>query len=227
MYKNRNVFCFILARGGSKGIPRKNTVILSGKPLIAHSIDLAKKVKYIDKIFVSTEDAEIKKISLECGAFVVDRPEDLATDTSYYLDAVKHMISKIDEQNDNPLIVLLETTSPIRKIEDVEKCIELYEGVDVVLSIHEVKTHPSRMFRIRDDLLYFYLNRLPSSNRQEEEKLFAVNGSIIVSDCAFLKKQDKVIFGGRMKGYLLDEKHSMDIDSPFDLEICKTLMDVK
>lgn len=82
MYEDRNVFCFIPARGGSKGVPRKNVLMISGKPLITHAIELAKKVKYFDKIFVSTEDSEIKKISSEAGAIVVDRPKELATDTA-------------------------------------------------------------------------------------------------------------------------------------------------
>jgi len=84
MYNEKQILCFILARGGSKGVPRKNIKQLYGKPLIAHSIDVAKKSHYIDKIYVSTEDEEIKKISIFNGANVIDRPQELATDESNY-----------------------------------------------------------------------------------------------------------------------------------------------
>ena len=82
MYRDKEVLCFILARGGSKGIPRNNVKLIGTKPLIVHSIDAAKKVQEIDKIYVSTEDPEIKKISLENDAIVIDRPDELAQDTS-------------------------------------------------------------------------------------------------------------------------------------------------
>jgi CMP-N-acetylneuraminic acid synthetase len=228
MYKNKNVFCFILARGGSKGLPRKNTLMIAGKPLIGHNIDLAKNVKYIDKIFVSTEDKEIKEISLKHGAIIIDRPLELASDTAYYLDAVKHMMSKIEESyKKNYIVVILETTFPMRKIEHVEKCIEMYdENVDVIMSVNEVKTHPSRMFTKNKDGFLSYLFDLPRiSNRQEATPVFAANGSIIVTNHDFLQSQQKIIFGGRMKGFVLDEKYSMDIDSKLDYDICKLLME--
>lgn len=226
--KKRKIFCFILARGGSKGLPRKNVRLLAGKPLIAHTINLAKSIPIIDEVYVSTEDQEIKKISLKCGAHVIDRPSELATDTSSYLDAVKHMIQQIPESKNNPIIVLLQTTSPIRSKKDVKNCIKLLEGdVDCVVSISLVKKHPSRMFRVNPDdgLLTFYLGRPPNSNRQEEEILYEMNGSIFVSDVNFLLKQNRIVLGGKMKGYLLDEIHSIDIDTSFDFEICKYFME--
>jgi len=228
MYKNTDVFCFILARGGSKGLPRKNILMISGKPLIGHSIDLAKNVKYIDKIFVSTEDKEIKDISLKHGAIVIDRPIDLASDTANYLDGVKHLINKIEENyTNNFIVVVLETTFPIREVEHVERCIEMYDqSVDVVASVNEVKIHPSRMFTKNKDEFLSYLFDLPRiSNRQEAEPIYAVNGSIIVTNRDFLKSRQRIIFEGRMKGFVLDEKHSMDIDSKLDYDICKSLIE--
>src|SRR5712692_2864764 len=151
MYENREVLCFIMARGGSKGLPRKNVLVIDGQPLIVHSINVAKKVKYIDKIYVSTEDKEIKEISLMAGAKVIDRPSELATDDADYLDAVKHMMSVIPETKKNPTAVLLETTSPMRKVTDVERCIEMYDkNVDCVASVSNVKAHPSYMYIYHD-----------------------------------------------------------------------------
>lgn len=227
MFQDRTVLCFILARGGSKGVPRKNTLKIAGIPLIAHSIMQSKKVKYIDKTFVSTEDADIKKISVEYGADVIDRPPEFTTDTSMYLDAVKHMIKAIKkDKNENHIVVILETTSPIRKIEDIEKCIEMYDGtVDQVISIFEVKVHPYRMLQKRNGYLEFYLNKPPVSNRQQAETLYALNGSITVTDFRFLESQKDVIYGGKMKGFLQDELSSLDIDSKLDFEICKFVIE--
>ena len=225
MYNDRMVLCFILARGGSKGLPRKNVKLLHGKPLIAHSIDVAKKVKYIDEIYVSTEDDEIKEITKKYGTKVIDRPKELATDTASYLDTVQHMIEKISNTKDDPLVILLETTFPIRKVSDVEKCIEMYnEDTDCISAVEEVKIHPTYMYKEKNGFLHSY-EKLPIvKNRQEMEKLYAYTGSILVTTTNFIKKQKEVVFGGRMKGYLLDEKQVIDIDTPLDFAICEFLM---
>jgi N-acylneuraminate cytidylyltransferase/CMP-N,N'-diacetyllegionaminic acid synthase len=225
MYNEKQILCFILARGGSKGVPRKNIKQLYGKPLIAHSIDVAKKSHYIDKIYVSTEDEEIKKISIFNGANVIDRPQELATDESNYLDAVKHMLDTISEVKENPIIILLETTSPIRKSVYLDDCIKLLdENTDCVASISEVKVQPVYMFKENNGYLEKFEKSLKVNNRQQMEKLFNYNGSILVSTVNFLKNQEEAVFGGRLKGYLLDEKHSVDIDSPLDFQICEFLL---
>jgi len=225
MYKDRKVFCIIAARGGSKGLPRKNVLMISGKPLITYTIELSKKVKYIDKIFVTTEDSEIKKISLEAGATVTDRPKELATDTAKHLDVIKHFINSMKIEND-PILVLLSPTSPIRDVKDIENCIELYnQDTDGVISVDEVKIHPARMFRMKENFLHFLLGKSPPSNRQEMETLYAMNGSVFIMSCNFVKNQKESIIGGRIKGYIMDEMHSLDIDTPFDFKICKLLME--
>ncbi|MFZ0184280.1 MAG: acylneuraminate cytidylyltransferase family protein [Nitrosotalea sp.] len=225
MYKNRKVWCFILARGGSKGIPRKNLLVLAGKPLVAHSIDVAKQVKYIDNVFVSTEDLEIKNVAIKHGATVIDRPPELATDSSSYLETVQHLMQQIPYENDNSMIVLLETTAPIRESHDIEKCIELFdENIDCVASMNEVKVHPIYMYTEKENLLYPYIDS-KQVQRQNAEPLVAYNGSILVTSYNFIKNKNDVVLGGKIRGYLLDEKHSIDIDSTFDFEICKYLLE--
>ena len=227
MYKKRNVFAVILARGGSKGVPRKNVLMIAGKPLIAHSINAGKKTKYVDEVFVSTEDKEIKKISINFGATVIDRPSNLATDDAQFLDALKHLINSIPKIKDqNPIIVMLFAPAPIRKISDIEKCIEMLdENVDCVVSLSEVKKHPYRMLiKKNDDYLDFYEKDQIISTRQKTRPLY-VNGSICVTSSDFLKKQKFLAYGGKIKGLLMDEKHSIDIDTKLDFEICKYIME--
>ena len=227
MYQNRLVLCFILARGSSKGLPRKNVLMLAGKPLIAHSIDVAKNVKYIDKIYVSTEDNEIKEIALRFGASVIDRPPELATDSAIALDSLKHMIQSIpNATKENPIVVWFHVTSPIREIVDVEKCIEMFDSeTDCVVSVGEMKIHPSYAMTLKNGILSYYLDIPRMANRQESEPLYFLNGSVVVTDCKFLLNQKRIPIGGRMKGFVMDEKHSTDIDSRLEFEFCKFIME--
>ncbi len=230
MYKNKKVFCLIPARGGSKGIPGKNSRIIARKPLIAHSIEIAKKVKYIDDVFVSTEDKKLKKIAIKNGAKVIDRPPKLATDTANILDSIKHLIQNIPDANvENSLIAIFWTTTPIRKIKDIEKCIEMYDNkIDCVVSVMESKIRPSWLFVETNNFLEFWQKGTPEPNRQQQkERFYYINGSVVVTSSKFLMKQKTNFLGGKMKGYLMDEKHSMDLDTKFDFELCKFIMEAK
>ena len=178
-------------------------------------------------MYVSTDDFEIKKISLDYGAKVIDRPKDLATDSSHYLDALKHMANEICLNKQEAIIVILETTFPIRKPSNIKKCIELKKSdLDVVTSISQVKLNPSYMVKKTDgDFLSFYLNSPPVANRQQQEQLYFLNGSIIVTTVKFLLNQENSIYGGKIKGYLIDDESSMDIDSEFDYKLCKSYIE--
>jgi CMP-N,N'-diacetyllegionaminic acid synthase len=224
MYNNQQVLCFILARGGSKGVLHKNKKLLNNKPLIKHSIDVAKQTKYVDEVYVSTDDVDIKEISLNSGAKVIQRSDELASDTAVYLDAVKHLIDSINVQ-ENSIIVLLETTSPIRTKTDIENCFEIFDNqIDCVISVTEVKIHPAYMYRKENQLLIPFDDTKKLKNRQEMEKLYAYTGSILLTTKNFLQNQELIPFGGRMKGYLLDEASSIDIDTPLDFDICEFVM---
>jgi len=230
VYKNKKLFCLIPARGGSKGIPGKNSRMIARKPLIAHSIEIAKKVKYIDDVFVSTEDKKLKKIAIKNGAKVIDRPPKLATDTANILDSIKHLIQNIpDADVENSLIAIFWATTPIRKIKDIEKCIEMYDNkIDCVVSVMESKIRPSWLFVERNNFLKFWQKGTPEPNRQQQkERFYYINGSVVVTSSKFLMKQKTNFLGGKMKGYLMDEKHSMDLDTKFDFELCKFVMEAK
>jgi len=207
MFNDKKVICLILARGGSKGVPHKNTKILGDKPLIGHSIISAQNSKYVDEIFVSTEDAEIKQISLDYNVHVIDRPENLAKDDTEYISVVKHLIKKIPSSFQNSVVLLLETTLPLRKIGVIDNCIELLDdSIDCVASISKVKIPPDYMFKIKDNLLEPYTSFENLTNRQKMNVLYSYNGSILVTTMNFIKKQQNLVFGGKIKGYILDEK---------------------
>ena len=120
------VIAVIPARGGSKGIPRKNIRPLLGKPLIAYTIEAALKSKRIDRVVVSTEDEEIAEISQRWGAEVVRRPEELARDDSPSVDTILHAVDWFEEQGERfDIVVMLEATSPLRKEDDLDNAIGL------------------------------------------------------------------------------------------------------
>ncbi len=230
MYKGKKVICLIGARGGSKGLRNKNRLMIDGKPIISYSIESAKKIKYIDDIYVSTEDKKLKEISKKIGAKIIHRPLILATDNANILDSFKHAIKNItDIKNENVLIVLFWTAPIIRKTKDIEKCIEMYnDKIDCIVSVSESKIRPSWLFIEKNNQLKFWRKGTPEPNRQEQkEKYFYINGSVVVTTSRFLMKQKKNFVGGKMKGYVMDDEHSMDIDNPFDFKITKLVVEQK
>ena len=131
------IYAFIFARGGSKGIPFKNIKKLNGKPLINYSIDIARKVKSINKIFVSTEDEKIKEMSKIKGVNIIDRPADLSLDDTPEWDVWRHAINHLNTKKDFfDIFISLPTTSPLRNIEDIERSLSaLKENIDMVVTM--------------------------------------------------------------------------------------------
>jgi len=125
MYKDKKILALIPARGGSKGLPRKNIKPLLGKPLIAWTIEQSLASKYLDKVVVSTEDKEIAEISKKYGAEVpFIRPKELAKDDTPSIDVVLHAIDFLEKKELFNIIVLLQPTSPLRTISDIDNSIE-------------------------------------------------------------------------------------------------------
>ena len=154
-YKGNKIWAIIPARGGSKEIPRKNIVKIAGKPLIAYSIEQALASKYLDGVFVSTEDDEISGISSHYGASIIQRPVKLSRDDSSTIDVLKHAVDQMGKalQMNVDQIVCLQPTTPTRKTEDIDKAIELFfdEKADSVVSVikspHSFNPFCPKMFK--------------------------------------------------------------------------------
>ena len=128
-------YAFVFARGGSKGIPRKNLQLLDGKPLLGWSIEMGQSLKEVDLVFVSTEDAEIAEVAASFGAKIIKRPENLAEDSTPELLAWQHAIMWVQERDGSfDRFLSLPTTAPLRSREDVQSCLELLdENTDIVI----------------------------------------------------------------------------------------------
>lgn len=223
MIKGKKILALIPARGGSKGIPRKNIKDLAGKPLIAYTIEAAKECVDIDYIMVSTDSREIAEVAERYGAEVPFlRPEFLADDTSKTIDAVCYTIGKLAESGrDYDYLVLLQPTSPLRTADDIEKAVRLsIENKCDVVSISEVTDSPI-LIRECDENgnLTHLLEQSSTVRRQDMPVYYRVNGSIYVNNIKKLSLETS--FNDNPLGYIMPRARSVDIDEPVDFSVAE------
>jgi len=224
MIHGKTILALIPARGGSKGIPHKNITPLAGKPLIAWTIDAAKKSKYIDRLILSSEDSEIIKVAKEYGCeapFI--RPKELAQDDTPGVDPVRHAINTLPEKYD--YIVLLQPTSPLRIAEDIDGCIEkcVNEGHPFCVSICEPDKSPYWMVTLDNKGIMHKVLETTATRRQDLPATYALNGAVYVAETGkFLK--ENTFFTNETAGYLMPSLRSADVDTALDLKWCEMLM---
>ncbi|MDT4969342.1 MAG: CMP-N,N-diacetyllegionaminic acid synthase [Acidobacteriota bacterium] len=220
----------ITARGGSKGIPRKNIASLAGKPLIAWTIKAAQESRALDRIIVSTDDPEIADVAREWGADVpFMRPPELAADDSPHHGVVIHAIRWLESQPAPPpdYIMLLQPTSPLRKAEDIDAAaaIAAEKDADAVISVCPTHDHPYISKRIADDgrLLNFVEPPKGYLPRQALPPVYALNGAIyLVRREVMLASEDWNT--PRTFAYVMPPERSVDIDSPWDLHLVDVIL---
>jgi CMP-N,N'-diacetyllegionaminic acid synthase len=226
-----NILGLIPARGGSKGMPGKNLAPLAGKPLIAYSIETALQAKSLSRIVVSTDDKLIAAAAREHGAetpFV--RPAELADDTSPALAVIKHALEWLDrEQNwQADAVVYMQPTSPLRSPEHIDAAVEiLIEDIaDSVVSVVEVphQFNPVSVLKLEDGALTPYLGEGGPLRRQDKPLLYARNGpAVLVIKRRVIMDLD-TLYGPRTLPLIMDLAESLDIDTPFDLELAEYLL---
>ena len=209
----------IPARGGSKGIPRKNVLPFAGKPLINWTIEAAQKSKYIDFIFVSTDDQEIAELSRKAGATVPFlRPSSLANDHSPSIDTVIHTLTEF-KNFDN--VFLLQPTSPLRTNLDLDASMELLikSNSESLVSLSESQKHPALNFYINEDdkKIKKIINIPVPSQRQETQVSYTLNGAIYLSSTSSVIAK-KTFLRESTIGYIMPVERSVDIDTQLDWE---------
>ncbi|UOF91402.1 acylneuraminate cytidylyltransferase family protein [Fodinisporobacter ferrooxydans] len=218
-----DLVAIIPARGGSKGIPKKNLTDLNGRPLISYSIEAALHCPFIHRCIVSTEDEQIKNISLQWGAEVIDRPDSLSTDVSLTQDVVEHVLDVLQQEGELPdYFVLLQPTSPLRNASHIESCIEQFFAHDAAcaISVTEAEHHPYKMFFLDDEqsLQPFRDEATLSQPRQLLPKVYRQNGAIyLMNTSLFLEK--KSFFAQPAYPFVMSNEESIDIDTKRDLDI--------
>lgn len=221
----------ICARGGSKGVPRKNILPVLGKPLIQYSIEQALACPLIDHVFVSTEDAEIAEVARRAGAEVpFMRPAELATDTAAKIPVIEHLVEGVAKLGvDARIIVDLDPTSPLREQEDITACIRLLdEETDVVITGYEAEKNPYfNMVEQQPDGYYGLVKRTEGGapyRRQTAPKVYSMNASIYVWHRHTLSKG---LWDGRARLHVMPRERSIDIDHPVDFKLVEFFMQDK
>lgn len=223
-----NVVAIIPARGGSKGIPRKNLALVAGRPLVVHAIDQARACESIDRVIVSTEDEEIRDVALVHGAEVLNRPEEFIHDNS--VQEVDRLLAwtvrVVENRGDHvDVVVLLYPTAPLREVETIEQAVRMVTcgGYDSVLSLYEDTTY---LWRKSGDVVeptnYAPATRGPRQKEHwnqwaENKAVYVMTRDLLISTGCRL--------GGRIGCVEMPKWRSIDIDKPEDLELVRSMME--
>lgn len=222
------VIAFIFARRGSKGVPGKNIKLLGGKPLIAHSIELALKCPSIAKVIVSTDSPEIAEVAKKYGAEVPFlRPAHLAEDNSSEWLAWRHAVTEVQKAETFNYFISLPATSPFRSVEDVDNALSLLkeDKVDFVISASPSERNPwFNMIKLGETGFVELVNipATPIVRRQDAPKVWDVTTVVYATTPEYILTHSK-IFEGNVKFVEVPKERALDIDTPYDFMLAEFL----
>jgi CMP-N-acetylneuraminic acid synthetase len=206
----------IPARGGSKGIPRKNLARVAGRPLISWTVDAARGATELTRVVVSTDDEEIAE---SAGVEVLRRPTDLAGDGVPMLQVVRHALDTLEPD----AVVVLQPTSPLRRPQHVDDVVRLLRetGADCVVSVVAVphRYRPDALMDVVDGRLFA---RGAARTRNDKTVVYARNGPAVLALRADRLADD--FYAGDCRAYVMDERDSLDVDTRFELELADLLL---
>ncbi|HIJ99102.1 TPA: acylneuraminate cytidylyltransferase family protein [archaeon] len=224
------IVSIICARGGSKGVPKKNIKLLAGKPLIAYTIEQSLACKKVYRTIVSTDNVEIAKVANDYGAEVpFMRPKELATDNISKIPALQHAINFIEDGEGRKfdIIVDMDPTSPFREVSDIEKCISTLKkkNTDSVVTVYE--SHHNPYFNMLEPkagyLALAKKSKKVVKRRQDAPKVYQMNACVFVSWRDILMKRG-TYFTNKMRGVLMPIERSLMIDTEYEFKIADFLM---
>ncbi|MFY0665850.1 MAG: acylneuraminate cytidylyltransferase family protein [Natronospirillum sp.] len=225
--KVQKVIAFVFARGGSKGVLRKNVRMLVDKPLLYYSIDLAHQLPEIDDIYVSTEDSEIADLALQRGAKVVPRPAEMATDKAEEWQAWQHAVQYVQTKGVGfDVFISLPTTSPLRSRADIEQCLyALNDQVDMVVTASESARNPYFNMVTVDDVGHCrpVIAGYSIANRQQAPKTFDLTTLAYVTTPKFILSAGGVL-EGVTKLVEVPRSRALDIDTEYDLKLAEMMI---
>lgn len=225
MINGKKVLAIIPARAGSKRVKDKNLKYFLDKPLIAWTLEELERSKYIDDSFVSTDSPEIQKLAMN---YSVDshplRSPELSSDKATSVDVIEDVLKNV--KKDNQIFILLQPTSPLRKIEDVDKALEFFiaKKASSVISVCETKSHPSWMSPLPESLLMDELiKKIQTKRSQDLEPQYRLNGGIYLGERKiFLEKKSFFILGSTY-AYIMNVLDSVDIDNNEDFTLAEAI----
>jgi N-acylneuraminate cytidylyltransferase/CMP-N,N'-diacetyllegionaminic acid synthase len=229
MINGKTVLAIIPARGGSKGVPRKNIRVLHGKPLITWTIEAAQGSGYIDEIIVSTDDRQITEISEGYGAKIpFMRPAELATDGANSAGLILHALDWMKKNStDYDVIVLLQPTSPFRLTEDIDQALELLagQGPQAIISVCEVDHSPHWSNILPPNgCMRDFIRPQHCTNRQDMPTFYRINGCVYAAYADYFRGKNG-FHGEQTFAYVMPRERSLDIDAELDFRIAEALFE--
>ena len=230
-FSDLSCVAIITARGGSKGLIRKNVLDLLGKPLIAYSIEAAKSCSFIKEVYVSTEDNEIAQISQQYGANIIERPSELATDTALSCDTIRHALQTLNGQGqDYDYFVLLQPTSPLRTTKHISDCLfEFYKSnARCAISFCEEAHHPYKSFIMQDEqFVPLFEQKYIGMPRGKLPPVYRQNGAIYAMKITDFLNEAHGFYLPPVMPYIMNYEDSVDIDSLQDLNTVSQILNKK
>lgn len=222
------IVAFVFARGGSKGLPRKNVLPLAGKPLIVYSIDVALALPRVSKVVVSTDDAEIADVARKAGAEVpFMRPAELATDTASEWLSWQHAINFLHRAGEKiDIFMSLPATAPLRTPADVNLCIDTFlnSNADAVITVREAERNPYfNMVKQEKDGTVRLAVEGKFHRRQDAPVLYDMTTVAYVVRPEFIMNSER-IFDGKVRAVLIPCERALDIDTKMDFQIGEALI---
>jgi CMP-N,N'-diacetyllegionaminic acid synthase len=225
------VLGLIPARGGSKGVPRKNVRLLRGRPLLEYTAEAARSARRLVRTILSTEDAEIAEVGRRCGLEVPFlRPEDLARDNTPTLPVVQHALAWLEKQGDSfDAVCILQPTCPVRRSGLIDDCIDRLEksGADSVVTVLPVPPeHNPHWVYFSDAEGFLHLStgeKTPRPRRQDLPPAFHREGSVYVIRRRVIMEENTIL-GNLVSGYAVDPSETVNIDEPEDWERAERLL---
>jgi CMP-N-acetylneuraminic acid synthetase len=217
----------IPARGGSKGLPRKNLRIVGGMSLVERAVRQAQAVRMITDIIVSTDDGDIARVAERSGARVIERPPELATDHVATLPVLQHVLRMMAGSRPPQMVVTLQPTSPLRTSEQIDAAIPLLTSeVDAVVGVCRAVHSPYKMYTIVDERLYpLFPAQAHGTPRQNLPVTYSENGAIYVTWTRIVEHGS--VRGDRSRPFIMDEASSLDIDTEMDLVVAEALLSAR
>lgn len=226
MYNDQRILAIVPARGGSKGIPKKNIYEIGGKPLIAYTLEAAKGSRYVDYILVSTDSEEIAEVSRKYGGEVpFYRSSETASDTSKTIDAIVECLDKLkDMQKHFDVLLLLQPTSPLRTSEDIDRAVELFfeEKARGLVSVSDCEVNPVLIRRVENHKAMPILSTGSTVRRQDFDAYYRVNGAIYINRISEINSETS--FNDNETSFIMEASHSIDIDTFEDIEKVRHLL---
>jgi len=219
---DRPLIALVPARGGSKGLPRKNLRLLSGQPMLEYTLRAALESRYVDQVVLSSDDPEILDLAGERSIQRILRPAEAASDMASADDVVRHLLSVLQPQQleGDPYLMYLQPTSPLRTAAHIDAACAMLHGNEVhtLLSVVEMEKSPYKAFRVDGGRLQsLFDERLSNARRQDLPKVYLPNGAIYVFRVSDYRARGGFPSNGSLP-YVMDAACSIDVDSQADIE---------